>query len=130
MKPRRPVVLKNPGHDKSIEVLWNLPVKLDVLTDFTLCGGSLERVADDILDAATHLACAKGTWYGQPSEEPILDELRDSFRLVSSLTFENPFVARGEYSASEIHRSASRSATAQVCVAALVDYAAKLSVTQ
>ena len=65
MKPRKPAVVKNTSCSKTIEVEWNLPVRLDALTDYTVSGGNPEAVAEGIFDAATALACAKGTCMGR-----------------------------------------------------------------
>ena len=96
MKLRRPAIIGNPSKSKSIEIMWNLPVKLDVLSDQALARRNIRQLAEPILDAAAALACAKGAWYGQDDISPILAEIEDSFRLVSSKLFEDPYTLEPE----------------------------------
>jgi hypothetical protein len=92
VKLRKPVILHNPSRDRLIEVIWNLPVQLDVLTEFAYDHAATRKVADKILDAASALAYAKGLWNGQESIQPILDEVEHSFFLVSSDLFKDPHI--------------------------------------
>ena len=96
MKLRNPAVLGNPSRSKEIEVGWNLPARLDVLTDSAVSHGNTDNLAFLILDAASALAFAKGEWYGQDDVTPILSEVEESLRIVSSRLFDNPNDSTGE----------------------------------
>jgi hypothetical protein len=94
VKIRKPATIRNPCNDKTIEVTWNLPVRLDVLTYHAITYGHIRKLAGPILDAASVLATVKGEWYGQESIEPIFFEVEESFRIVTSKLFVEPVLSK------------------------------------
>jgi hypothetical protein len=121
MRIRNPAVISNPSRSKEIEIGWNLPVRLDGLTDHAVSKGDIKGLALPILDAASALACAKGEWCGQDDISPILREVAESFRIVSSLLFDNPFDTSSEGAINP-----ERSTRAQKCTEYILGYVRRI----